>query len=183
VQRCKSGGDQTANAYELRRFGLAHEHLTYDDLLRIVELIKSTEHFSEFRLKVGDIELELRHRKSGVPAPASAAKADAIESTVAPLAASAEWSEGSVVIRSPMVGTFYRASQPGAPPFVEVGQAVKPDSVVGIIEVMKLMNSITANVHGTVEQILVGDASQVEAGQPIIVIRPNLTIGTDERYE
>ena len=82
-----------------------------------------------------------------------------------------------------MVGTFYRAPQPGAPPFVEVGQAVKPDSVVGIIEVMKLMNSITAGVHGTVEQILVGDASQVEAGQPIIVIRPNLTMGTDERYE
>ena len=82
-----------------------------------------------------------------------------------------------------MVGTFYRAPQPGAPAFVEVGQAVKPDSVVGIIEVMKLMNSITADVHGTIEQILVGDASQVEAGQPIIVIRPNLTMGTDERYE
>ena len=122
---------------------MAHENLTYDDLLRIVELIKSTEHFSEFRLKVGDIELELRHRKSGASAPASAhVKAGAIESTVAdraqraPSAASAEWSEGSVVIRSPMVGTFYRAPQPGAPPFVEVDQAVKPDSVVGIIEVM-----------------------------------------------
>ena len=168
---------------------MGHENLTYDDLLRIVELIKSTEHFSEFRLKVGDIELELRHRKSGASAPVSAhVKAGAIESTVpdrtqrAP-AASAEWSEGSVVIRSPMVGTFYRAPQPGAPPFVEVDQAVKPDSVVGIIEVMKLMNSITAGVHGTVERILVGDASPVEAGQPIIVIRPNLTMGTDERYE
>jgi acetyl-CoA carboxylase biotin carboxyl carrier protein len=169
---------------------LAHENLTYDDLLRIVELIKSTEHFSEFRLKVGDIELELRHRKSAVPAPVSApVKVGAIESTVpdreqrAPPDASAEWSEGSVVIRSPMVGTFYRAPQPGAPPFVEVGHAVKPDSVVGIIEVMKLMNSITAGVHGTVEEILVEDASQLEAGQSIIVIRPNLTIGTDERYE
>ena len=73
-----------------------------------------------------------------------------------------------------MVGTFYRAPQPGAPPFVEVGQAVKPDSVVGIIEVMKLMNSITADVHGTVEQILVGDASLVEAGQPFIVIQAEL---------
>ena len=169
---------------------MAHENLTYDDLLRIVELIKSTEHFSEFRLKVGDIELELRHRKSGASAPVSThVQAGASEATVAdraqraPPAASAEWSEGSVVIRSPMVGTFYRAPQPGAPPFVEVGQAVKPDSVVGIIEVMKLMNSITTGVHGTVEQILVGDASQVDAGQPIIVIRPNLTMGTDERYE
>jgi acetyl-CoA carboxylase biotin carboxyl carrier protein len=169
---------------------LAHENLTYDDLLRIVELIKSTEHFSEFRLKVGDIEIELRHRKSGTSAPVSApVSAAAVESRVtdraerAPPAASAEWPEGLVVIRSPMVGTFYRAPQPGAQPFVEVGQAVKPDSVVGIVEVMKLMNSITADVHGTVEQILVGDASQVEAGQPIIVIRPSLTIGTDDRYE
>jgi acetyl-CoA carboxylase biotin carboxyl carrier protein len=169
---------------------LAHENLTYDDLLRIVELIKSTEHFSEFRLKVGDIELELRHRKSGTSASVSpAVEAGAAELTVAdraeraPTAASAKWPEGLVVIRSPMVGTFYRAPQPGAPPFVEVGQAVKPDAIVGIIEVMKLMNSITADVHGTVEQILVSDASQVEAGQPVIVIRPHLTIGTDDRYE
>ena len=166
---------------------MAHEHLTYDDLLRIVELIKSTEHFSEFRLKVGDIELELRHRKSGASAPAAPPiEAAAAESTVADRAqpaASAEWREGSVVVRSPMVGTFYRAPQPGAPPFVEVGQAVKPDSVVGIVEVMKLMNSITADVHGTVEQILVGDASPVKAGQPVIVIRPNLTMETDDRYE
>lgn len=169
---------------------MAHEHLTYDDLLRIVELIKATEHFSEFRLKVGDIEVELRHRKSATSKQVSApVTKDVIEPPVAGSAervsptAPATWPEGSVVIRSPMVGTFYRASAPGAPPFVDLDQAVKPDSVVGIIEVMKLMNSITADVHGTVVQILVGDAAQVEAGQPIIVIKPSLTIGTDDRYE
>ena len=167
-----------------------HKTLTYDDLLRIVELIKSTEHFSEFRLKVGDIELELRHRKSGAPTAASPTlKAAAAKSAVAggaeqaPPVAPAQWSEGSVVIRAPMVGTFYRAPQPGAPPFVEVGQAVKQHSVVGIIEVMKLMNSITADVNGIVEQILVDDAALVEAGQPVIVIRPNLTTGADDRNE
>ena len=169
---------------------MAHEHLTYDDLLRIVELIKATEHFSEFRLKVGDIEVELRHRKSGASKPVlQPVTKDVIEP---PAAVSAEhvspaapaiWPEGSAVIRSPMVGTFYRAPAPGAPSFVDVGQAVKPDTVVGIIEVMKLMNSITADVHGAVVQILVGDAAQVEAGQPIIVIKPDLTIGTDDRYE
>ena len=169
---------------------MAHENLTYDDLLRIVELIKATEHFSEFRLKVGDIEVELRHRKSATSKPASCpVTKEVIEP---PVAGSAErvtptapptWPDGSVVIRSPMVGTFYRAPAPGAPPFVDVDQAVKPDTVVGIIEVMKLMNSITAGVRGTVAQILVGDATQVEAGQPIIVIKPNLTIGTDDRYE
>ncbi len=172
---------------------MAHEHLTYDDLLRIVELIKSTEHFSEFRLKVGDIELELRHRKSGTPTPAPPpVAATRIEPAVAkpierapPIstAAPATWPEGSVVVRSPMIGTFYCAPSPGAPPFVAVGQAVKPDDIVGIIEVMKLMNSIPADVHGTVAQILVTDAATVEAGQPLIVIQPNLMMGNGERYE
>lgn len=165
---------------------MAHEHLTYDDLLRIVELIKSTEHFSEFRLKVGEIEVELRRRRAtGTSMPVSPAASSRSESSVAdpaeraPLAlpaAPATSPEGSVVIRSPMVGTFYRAPAPGAPPFIEVGQTVKPDATVCIIEVMKLMNSITADVHGTVAQILVGDAAQVEAGQPLIVLRPNLSM-------
>lgn len=175
------------------RYDLAHEHLTYDDLLRIVELIKSTEHFSEFRLKVGDIEVELRRGARGTSMPVSPpVAADRSESTVTkpverapPVSpvAPATWPEGSVVIRSPMIGTFYRAPAPGAPPFVELGATVKPDAIVGLIEVMKLMNSITAEVHGTVTQILVGDAAQVEAGQPLIVLTPHLTMGTDERYE
>ena len=165
---------------------MAHEHLTYDDLLRIVELINSTEHFSEFRLKVGEIELELRRRRVGGVSASVAANGSESASAAdqaAPAEARPTWPEGSVVVRSPMVGTFYRAPQPGAPAFVEVGQIVKPDAIVGIIEVMKLMNSITADVHGTVAQILAVDASPVEAGQPIIVIRPSLTLGTDDRYE
>ena len=162
---------------------MAHEQLTYDDLLRIVELIKSTEHFSEFRLKVGDIELELRHRKSSAPTAGPPLVAAArIEPAVAkPIeraptistAATTTWPEDSIVVRSPMIGTFYCAPSPGAPPFVAVGQAVKPDDIIGIIEVMKLMNSIPAEVHGTVAQILVTDAATVEAGQPLIVIQPN----------
>jgi acetyl-CoA carboxylase biotin carboxyl carrier protein len=71
-----------------------------------------------------------------------------------------------------MVGTFYRAPQPGAPPFVEPGQSVDRDTVVCIIEVMKLMNSIPANARGTVTRILVDDAAAVEAGQPLIVLAP-----------
>ena len=159
--------------------GLAHEHLTYDDLLRIVELIKSTEHFSEFRLKVGEIELELRRRRTAgtlVPALPSVA-ADGIEAmAAAEPAKSAEaptsWPVGSVVIRSPMIGTFYRAPAPGAAPFVEVGQTVESDTTVCIIEVMKLLNSIAAGTQGTVIQVLVNDAATVAAAQPLIVLRP-----------
>jgi acetyl-CoA carboxylase biotin carboxyl carrier protein len=71
-----------------------------------------------------------------------------------------------------MVGTFYRASEPGAGPFVEVGASVAPDTPVCIIEVMKLMNSIVAQCRGTVAEILVGDGEAVEYGQPLIVITP-----------
>jgi acetyl-CoA carboxylase biotin carboxyl carrier protein len=71
-----------------------------------------------------------------------------------------------------MVGTFYRAPEPGAPPFVEPGTRVGPDTIVGIIEVMKLMNSIPAGCAGVVTNVLVGNAEPVEYGQPLIAIDP-----------
>jgi acetyl-CoA carboxylase biotin carboxyl carrier protein len=71
-----------------------------------------------------------------------------------------------------MVGTFYRAPEPGAKPFVEVGTRVKADSIVCIIEVMKLMNSIAAGVDGVVTHVLVENAALVEPGQPLVAIRP-----------
>jgi acetyl-CoA carboxylase biotin carboxyl carrier protein len=163
---------------------LSHDNLTYDDLLRIVELIKSSEQFSEFRLKVGDIEVELRRRGAGAPAPSASSSAPALVSPLAeapppaslpvhtPAHEVPSWPEGSIVIRSPMVGTFYRAPEPGATPFVDVGQAVQPDTIVCIIEVMKLMNSIPAGTWGTVAQLLVPDAAPVVAGQPLIVLQP-----------
>lgn len=72
-----------------------------------------------------------------------------------------------------MVGTFYRAPEPGARPFVEVGDPVGPDSIVCIIEVMKLMNSISAGAEGEVTHILVEDAAPVEAQAPLIVLSPH----------
>jgi len=163
---------------------LAHEQLSYDDLLRIVELIKSSEQFSEFRLKVGDIEVELRRRNpAGTPAPRPASAPTVGSAAIPAVVTAAEaslrtdmtptWPEGAHVIRSPMVGTFYRAPEPGAKPFVEVGQMVEPATIVCIVEVMKLMNSVAAGVHGMVQQLLVGDAAPVQAGQPLIVVQPD----------
>ncbi|HKO67843.1 MAG TPA: acetyl-CoA carboxylase biotin carboxyl carrier protein [Burkholderiaceae bacterium] len=160
---------------------MADEQLTYDDLLRIVELIKSSEQFSEFRLKVGEIEIELRRRNAaGAPMPS---RASAVAPSAAPTVVATEpmpeekatlptWPESAYVIRSPMVGTFYRAPEPGAAPFVEVGQQVDTGTIVCIVEVMKLMNSVAANVRGTVLHVLVGDAAPVQAGQPLIVVQP-----------
>jgi acetyl-CoA carboxylase biotin carboxyl carrier protein len=78
---------------------------------------------------------------------------------------------GLATISAPMLGTFYRAEGPGKPPFVEVGSRVEPDSIVCIIEVMKMMNSVPAGVLGTVAEVLPGNAELVEYGQPLFRVQ------------
>ena len=104
-------------------------------------------------------------RADAPAAPAGTAKTGAAKAAGVP--------PGMVAIKAPMVGTFYRASAPGAAPFVEVGQKVTPDSVVCIIEVMKLMSSISAGVAGSVKEIRVADSEPVQFGQVLIVIEPD----------
>lgn len=76
------------------------------------------------------------------------------------------------LVRSPMVGTFYHAPAPGEPPFVSIGGMVEPDTVVGIVEAMKLMNQITAECAGVVRNVLVPDGRPVEFEQPLIMLDP-----------
>jgi acetyl-CoA carboxylase biotin carboxyl carrier protein len=95
----------------------------------------------------------------GAPVPVTAAQAAAIEPP-----------ESGHVIRSPMVGTFYRASSPGAKPLVDVGQAVKEGDPICIIEAMKIMNEIDADKAGTITKILVENGQAVEFDQPLLVI-------------
>jgi len=78
-----------------------------------------------------------------------------------------------IEIASPMVGTFYSASDPETPPFVQVGSSVHPGLVVCILEAMKVFNEIKAEISGTVERILVRNAQAVEYGQPLFLVRPN----------
>lgn len=80
--------------------------------------------------------------------------------------------EGLVAIKAPMVGTFYRAPAPDAPPYVEVGDKVKPGQVVCIIEAMKIMNEIESEVRGTIVDILVKNEDPVEFNQELFLIRP-----------
>jgi len=80
--------------------------------------------------------------------------------------------EGLLTIDAPMVGTFYRAPGPGEPPFVEVGSTVEPTTVVCIIEVMKMMNSVPAGVAGTVVEVCRENAQPVEYGQPLFRVQP-----------
>jgi acetyl-CoA carboxylase biotin carboxyl carrier protein len=152
------------------------ENLTYEDVLRIVELVKSTP-FSEFRLKVGEVEVHLRRRNGAASEAAGPLAAPAEpERAAAPLAGHVPdrvFAADAVLVRAPMVGTFYRAPAPNAAPFVEVGQHVEPDTTVCIIEVMKLMNSIPADTRGVVAEFLVANGAQVEFGEVLMVIRPD----------
>lgn len=160
---------------------------TYDDLLAIARLVEAGSRFTEFRLRSGDIEVEVK-RANGSVTPAAAMPQSAGGQGVAgelgprPIAATAaagvtqvplpDLPAGAHLIKSPMVGTFYRAPEPGARPFVEPGSRVKPDTIVCIIEVMKLMNSVEAGVEGTVTHVFVENATMVETGQVLIAIRP-----------
>ena len=145
--------------------------LTYEELTRLVELIKSTSHFSEFRLKVGEIEVSLR-RANGSASPrlneGDSSKPECVEDT----AAQQSFPPGFHLVRAPMVGTFYRASAPGAAPHASVGQEVEAGSTLCIIEVMKLMTTIEAGVRGVVREILVENACAVAHGEVLFVIEP-----------
>jgi len=78
----------------------------------------------------------------------------------------------TVEVKAPMVGTFYRAPSPEAPPYVEVGQVIQPGQVICIIEAMKLMNEIKSEIKGKILEILVDNAEPVEFGQPVLIVEP-----------
>ncbi|MGC5334588.1 acetyl-CoA carboxylase biotin carboxyl carrier protein [Micromonospora sp. DT62] len=115
------------------------------------------------RLRGGDTVLEVEwHAAPAGTAPAVASPAP--PPTVAP-------PEGYAV-RSPIVGTFYRAPEPGAAPFVAVGDLVRPGQVVGIVEAMKLMNEVIADRGGRVVEVLAADGQPVEYDQPLVALDP-----------
>ncbi|HZZ95272.1 MAG TPA: acetyl-CoA carboxylase biotin carboxyl carrier protein [Usitatibacter sp.] len=159
--------------------------ITQKDLDSILKLVESADDISEFYIRHGDLEVRVSRGGGGAgftpgaqpasPEPARAARPEPPKAAAVPPAAVAPpaIAPGMAVVKSPMVGTFYRASAPGAKPFVEVGQQVKADTVVCIIEVMKLMNSIAAGAAGTVRQILVDDAQPVQFAQALVVIEPS----------
>lgn len=106
------------------------------------------------------------HAPAPEPAPAAPAPA-----AVPAAGGEAQPGEGFVFIRSPMVGTFYRAPAPDVPPFVEINSKVAENTVICLIEAMKVMNEIQAEVKGTIAEILVENGQPVEYGQPLFKIR------------
>ena len=143
------------------------------DLEQIMKLFEQS-NFSELKLKTGDLELHLR--KDGVvpraTAPAPAAPEPVMVAPSAPAAhALPPLGPAEVDVLSPLLGVYYRAPKPGEPPFIEVGQIVEADSIVGIVEVMKLMNTVRAGAGGLVVAIHAANGDMVEYEQPLIRIR------------
>ena len=153
------------------------------DLRKLKTLIDLVAESDISELEVTEGESKVRIVKSGAPAahgqvvmmqpqvaqhmPAVANAAPAPQAA-APEAAPAE--PTGHVVKSPMVGTFYRSSAPGSPPFVEVGSVVKEGDTLCIIEAMKLLNELDADASGTIRQVLVENGQAVEFGQPLFII-------------
>jgi acetyl-CoA carboxylase biotin carboxyl carrier protein len=148
------------------------------DIKAIIDLMKKNS-ISEFELEREDFKIRLK-RGGSQPVQNDELPASTYVSPVAittggslPLAIqSPSIGSGELEIKSPMIGTFYRAPSPEAANYVEVGSEVNADSVVCIIEAMKVMNEIKAEVKGIISQILVENAKPVEFGQPLFKIRP-----------
>lgn len=136
-----------------------------EEILAIVDKVKSTE-LSLFEYQDADIKIKIKGTKA---APEFLAESGSNGLAAAPHADLQE--DSYSYIESPMVGTFYAAPSENDEPFVQVGDAVKKGQTVGIVEAMKLMNEIEADCEGIVEEILVGNESLVEYGQPLIRVR------------
>jgi acetyl-CoA carboxylase biotin carboxyl carrier protein len=133
--------------------------------------LEITETEGKVRIVKGGIAAPVQYVQAAAPAPGQAlgGPAPAIAAPAPAAAAPAPAATGHF-IKSPMVGTFYRSSSPGAPAFVEVGSQVKEGDTVCIIEAMKILNEIEADKSGTITQILGENGQAVEYGQPLFVI-------------
>jgi acetyl-CoA carboxylase biotin carboxyl carrier protein len=153
------------------------------DIKAIIDLMKKNS-ITEFELEEKDSKLRLKRGLSGsasvaqgdesvqmIPAPV-AAPLSLQTATIVTAGPATAVNSGEIDIKSPMIGTFYRSPSPESASYVEVGTEVNADTVVAIIEAMKVMNEIKAEVKGVITQILVENGKPVEFGQPMFKVRP-----------
>jgi acetyl-CoA carboxylase biotin carboxyl carrier protein len=149
------------------------------DIKAIIDLMRKNS-VSEFELEKQDFKIRLKRGTNGgsistVDDPPAVAYLSApVVGTPTILAAPPPAAvTNEVDVKSPMIGTFYRAPSPESAPYIEVGSEVNPDTVVCIIEAMKVMNEIKAEVKGVIAQVCVENAKPVEFGQPLFKVRPS----------
>ena len=139
---------------------------------KLIDLIEESD-IAEIEISEGEESVRIsRYSSSAAPVQYAAPVAVAAAPTpaAAQAAAPAEEKISGHVLKSPMVGTFYRSASPGSAPFVEVGQSVSAGQTLCIIEAMKILNQIEADKSGKIKQILVENAHPVEYGQPLFII-------------
>ena len=154
--------------------------LSEDDVLHILKLIDESK-FDYFQLEVGELKITVSKGDpiplagSAQPVTVSAAPVAAPKPVAAPAIPAAKAvaiPAGHLAVTAPILGTFYVAPEPGAPPFVMVGQQVTEDTTCGLIEVMKVFNSVRAGVKGTIVEVVAANGSFVEFGQTLIIVKP-----------
>jgi acetyl-CoA carboxylase biotin carboxyl carrier protein len=148
--------------------------LTAADVAEIMRMVEQST-FDELTLELDGIKLCLRRGVAAplpisTPAPALSPQSAAVARSE-PAAAVQSVDPDLRDVTAPMLGTFYRAPKPGAPPFVEIGASVEEDTIVAIVEVMKLMNAVRAGVRGTVTEVLASDGALVEYGETLLRVR------------
>jgi acetyl-CoA carboxylase biotin carboxyl carrier protein len=157
--------------------------LTAADVAEIMRLVESST-FDELNLEMGGVKLTLRRAgasggisssvttQPGVSDTAAEEASRAVSGASRSMSAAAGPADANLRdIASPMLGTFYRAPKPGSAPYVEIGSVVQEDSVIAIIEVMKLMNTVRAGVKGVITEILPADETLVEFGEVLMRAR------------
>ena len=150
--------------------------IDYDELRKLIGLLEE-KGLAVFELEVEGLKVKIGRNApqptpSAIAPPAGPASGPAAEAAAAAVALAIEAAKGHHMITSPMVGTFYRAPDPASPPFVDIGDVVKKGQTLCIIEAMKLMNEIEADVDGTVVEIYGENAKPVEYGQKLFAILP-----------
>jgi acetyl-CoA carboxylase biotin carboxyl carrier protein len=169
--------DKKNTPVEPEETGMAGK-IDYEEIRKLVGLLEE-KNLSVFELEVEGLKVKLA-RNVTAPAPAPAGAPPAAHAPQTPETAAAaearvqaiEAAKGHHLITSPMVGTFYRAPDPTSAPFADIGDTVKKGQTLCIIEAMKLMNEIEADVDGTVVEIFVENAKPVEFGQKLFAILP-----------
>ena len=164
--------------------------LTFDEVLQILNLIEKLD-YDFLQLEAGDFKLSIGKRgfhidddggpQTGTVAPAASSRqqvratTSAARTTVQQPRAETKApavKEGTVPIVAPMVGTFYTAPEPGAPPFIKAGDSVDANTTVGLIEVMKVFNAVSSKATGVILEICVQNGQFVEYGQTLFLVKP-----------
>ena len=148
------------------------------EIKRIVDLMKNND-LTEFSMKDQDFELAMKRGSdqqvvvAAAPATVSPVAAAPVAEAPAAKAPDMDEDDGLIEIPSPIVGTFYRKPAPEVESFVQVGSEVSEETVVCVIEAMKVMNEIKAEVRGVIKQILIDDATPVQYGQTLFLVEPS----------